>query len=92
MAASYAENLRAGEAYEWGHKAAFDYNAHFPDRVASLEHKIVVLNPKDMLYDLTPRVAPLLKNGRIDDHPEWGFGFMDADSENAARAIKAALS
>lgn len=92
LAASYAENLRAGEAYEWGHKAAFDYNTYFPDRVASLEHKIVVLNPKDMLYDLTPRVAPLLKNGRIDDHPEWGFGFMDADSENAAGAIKAALS
>lgn len=92
LAASFAENLRAGEAYEWGHKAAFAYNAHFPDRVSALDHQIVVLNPKDMLYDLTPRVAPLLKNGRIEDHPEWGFGFMDADSENAARIIKAALS
>ncbi|MEL6687563.1 MAG: alpha/beta fold hydrolase [Pseudomonadota bacterium] len=92
LAASFAENLRAGEAYEWGHKAAFAYNAHFPDRVASLEYPIVVLNPKDMLYDLTPRVASLLKNGRIEDHPEWGFGFMDADSENAANAIRVALS
>lgn len=92
LAASFAENLRAGEAYEWGHKAAFAYNEHFPDRVAALPHRIVVLNPKDMLYDLTPRVADLLQNGRIEDHPEWGFGFMDADTENAADAILAALS
>ncbi len=91
LAASFAENLRAGEAYEWGHKAAFAYNAHFPDRVATLDHRIVVLNPKDMLFDLTPRVAPLLKNGRVEDRPEWGFGFMDADTENAAAAILNAL-
>jgi pimeloyl-ACP methyl ester carboxylesterase len=91
LAASYAENLRAGEAYEWGHKAAFAYSAHFPDRVKSLDHSIVVLNPKDMLFDLTPRVAPLLKNGRVEDHAEWGFGFMDADSEAAAKAILSAL-
>ncbi|MGB3456033.1 MAG: alpha/beta fold hydrolase [Litorimonas sp.] len=91
LAASFAENLRAGEAYEWGHKAAFAYNAHFPERVAALDHRITVLNPKDMLYELTPRVADLLRNGRIEDHPEWGFGFMDADTKNAAAAILAAL-
>ncbi|MGB6229044.1 MAG: alpha/beta fold hydrolase, partial [Litorimonas sp.] len=92
LAASFAENLRAGEAYEWGHKAAFGYNVHFPDRVSALDHRIVVLNPADMLYDLTPRVAPLLKSGRVEDHPEWGFGFMDADTERAAGVIKEALS
>lgn len=92
LAASFAENLRAGEAYEWGHQAAFAYNAHFPDRVASLDHLIIVLNPKDMLYDLTPRVAPLLRNGRVQDQADWGFGFMDADSDNAAAVIKEALS
>ena len=91
LAASFAENLRAGEAYEWGHGAAFAYNAHFPDRVASLPHRINVLNPKDMLFELTPRVAPLLRNGEVIDHPDWGFGFMDADTERAADAVLSAL-
>jgi len=91
LAASFAENLRAGEAYEWGHKAAFGYNDYFADRVASLPHKITVLNPNDMLYDLTPRVAPLLQNGRVQDQADWGFGFMDSDTENAAHVILEAL-
>ena len=91
LAASFVENYRSGEAYEWGHKAAFDYNAYFPDRVATLDNRIVVLNPKDMLYELTPRVAPLLKNGIVQDQADWEFGFMDSDSVAAAEIIKAAL-
>ena len=92
LAASFAENLRAGEAYEWGHGAAFAYNAHFPKRVSELAHPITVLNPGDMLFELTPRVAPLLKNGKVVDHPEWGFGFMDSDTDGAARAVLEALA
>lgn len=91
LAASVAENNRAGDAYEWGHKAAFAYNAHFPDRVATLDHAITVLNPNDMLFELTPRVAPLLKNGRVVDYPDWGFGFMDVDPQGAAKAVLEAL-
>jgi len=92
LAASFAENLRAGEAYEWGHAAAFAYNAHFPTRVATLPHRITVLNPKDMLFALTPRVAKLLQNGQVVDHLEWGFGFLDADTDRAAEAILNSLN
>jgi len=92
LAASFAENLRAGDDYEWGHKAAFEYNQFFPDRVSALNHKITVLNPGDMLYELTPRVAPLLQNGQVINHPEWGFGFMDAYTEDAVEAVNKALA
>lgn len=91
LAASFAENQRAGEAYEWGHKAAFEYNKFFPERVSTLPHKITVLNPGDMLYELTPRVKPLLQNGEVINHPEWGFGFMDAFTQDAANAVNSAL-
>ena len=91
LAASFAENLRAGEAYEWGHGAAFAYNQHFPDRVKALPHPITVINPGDMLYELTPRVMPLLQNGTLVDKPDWGFGFMDADPDGAAEVVEAAL-
>ena len=88
LAASMAENLRAGEAYEWGHEAAFNYTENFAQRIASLPHRITVLNPKDMLFDLTPRVGKLLQNGAVIDHPEWGFGFMETDTEGAVKAVK----
>ena len=64
---------------------------YFPDRVATLDNRIVVLNPKDMLYELTPRVMPLFKNGIVQDQADWKFGFMDSDSVAAAKIIKAAL-
>lgn len=91
LASSMAENLRAGEAYEWGHEAAFDYTESFAERIPKLSHRITVLNPKDMLFDLTPRVSDYLRNGEVIDHPEWGFGFIDTDTQNAVKAVKKAL-
>jgi len=92
LAYSMAENLRAGEDYEWGHAAAFNYTDTFAERIKLLPHRITVLNPKDMLFEYTPRVGKLLKNGRIIDHPEWGFGFMDTDSKRAVAVIKESLT
>ncbi len=72
MAESFAENLRAGDAYEWGHRAAFDYCEAFPEIIAGLRNKVIVLNPRDLLHEMTTRAAPLLTNGRVIDCPEWG--------------------
>jgi len=92
LAASMAENLRAGEAYEWGHEAAFNYTDAFAERVGTLPHRIIILNPKDMLFEYTPRVGKLLQNGEVIDHPEWGFGFLETDSQRAAKIIKEKLA
>lgn len=92
LAFSMAENLRAGEAYEWGHEAAFTYTDHFSERISSLPHRITILNPADMLFELTPRVGELLQNGEVIDHPEWGSGFMDIHTQAAVEAVKAALA
>ena len=87
-----AENLRAGEAYEWGHGAAFAYTDTFAERIKTLPHRITVLNPNDMLFEYTPRVGKLLQNGKIIDHPQWGFGFLEADTKGAVAAVILALS
>lgn len=92
LAYSMAENMRAGEAYEWGHAAAFNYTDNFAKRIKTLPHRITVLNPKDMLFDYTPRVGKLLQNGDVIDHAEWGFGFLEVDTDGAVKAVKAALS
>lgn len=91
LASSLAEQLRAGDAYEWGHQAAFDYSTVFPERLSSLQHPITVLNPKDMLFEYTDRVRPFLFNGVVIEHPEWGEGFLETDPCGAADAVKSAL-
>ena len=91
MAESMAENMRGGENYEWGHRAAFSYGTRFDDIIAILPHRITILNPKDELFEHTKRAAPLLRNGEIIDFPDWGHGFLDAFTQDAVRAVKDAL-
>jgi len=91
MAVSMGESMRGGEAYEWGHAAAFAYNKYFPDVVKALRHKITVINPNDDLYKLTPRVMELLQNGTLIDKENWGHGFLDAFTDEAVVVVKGAL-
>ncbi len=91
LAESFAENLRAGEFYEWGHRAAFNYAPKFTQTVSQLPHKITILNPDDDLAVFTPRIKPYLQNGEIIDCPGWGHGFFDAFTQDAVSVIKTAL-
>ncbi|MEM9704705.1 MAG: alpha/beta fold hydrolase [Pseudomonadota bacterium] len=76
-ASALLENLMGGDAYEWGHKAAFDYGSTFAKRLASLAHRITIINVGDELAEATRRAAPLLNNGEIIERPEWGHGMFD---------------
>ena len=49
---------------------------------------ILVLNPNDDLVRFTPRIAPYLKNGRVVDLPQWGHGFFDLHTAEAAQIIR----
>lgn len=91
LASSLAEQLRAGDAYEWGHQAAFEYSKVFPERLAALLHPVTVLNPTDMLFEYTNRVRPYVNIGVVIDHPEWGGGFLETDPAGAVAAVIAAL-
>jgi len=92
LAYSFVENFRSGEAYEWGHQAAFNYSSDFQKRIETLEHPIYVINPADLLHDITPRVMPFLKNGTLIDIPDWEFGFMTSKTEEATALIEKLLS
>lgn len=84
---SMAENLRAGDAYEWGHEAAFAYAPRFVENLAATEHPILVMNPKDDTFDATQRIDPYLRNGRRVDYPQWGTGFLNAYPDEAASVM-----
>lgn len=91
LAESYAENFRAGEHYEWGHRAAFAYAPKFAEVVGGLSQRITVLMPDDDLAAHTLRIGPWLADGEIISHPEWGHGFLDAHTDAAVAAVASAL-
>lgn len=83
--------LQAGDAYQWGNRAAFEYNRFFPNVLSRLSHKITVLNPNDDLHDITPGVKKFLQNGRVLDKKQWQHGFLDMNTAEAVEVVLGAL-
>ncbi|MEM1230395.1 MAG: alpha/beta fold hydrolase [Pseudomonadota bacterium] len=92
QAISFAEMLRGGEAYEWGHDAVFEYNRVFPAAIAELAHEITLLNPGDDLYAMTPRTLAHIRNGELHDRPEWQHGFLEVHAQAVAALIEDRLT
>ena len=86
-ARSFLQNLMGGEAYEWGHAAAFAYDTPFREALATLPHPILVLNPEDELTEATRRAAGVLRNGWILELPGWGHGMLELRAAELARLI-----
>ncbi len=80
-------NMMGGEAYEWGHVAAFAWGAPFERALSDLSHRITILNPADDLTECTRRATALLRNGEVVECPDWGYGFMDAFPKDAADLV-----
>lgn len=86
-AASFAENLRAGDDYEWGHRAAFAYAPTYNRKLAEIDHPVLVINPDDDCHEQSLRADALLKNGRRVECPQWGHGFLNAFPADAAAVV-----
>ncbi|MFK7955285.1 MAG: alpha/beta fold hydrolase [Lysobacterales bacterium] len=86
-ATSFSENLRAGDHYEWGHRAAFAYSPTYNQRLTELDHPVLVMNPADDCFEQSKRADAMLKRGRRIDYPQWGHGFLSAYPEQAAAEI-----
>ena len=80
-------NMMGGEAYEWGHVAAFAWGKPFDDALTKLPHRITLLNPTDDLTECTRRAIPMLRNGEVIECPHWGYGFMDAFPKDVADLV-----
>ena len=87
-AESFAENLRAGERSGWGHRAAFNYAPTYNEAVTQQQDKLIVLNPKDDLWDVTQRARARIPQARFHDLPEWGHGFLDVHTQAAVRVLE----
>ena len=81
---SMAENLRAGEAYEWGHMAAFHHAAQYIQDIQTLPHRLLVMNLDDDMRAQSERVDVYLNNGLRKDYFQWSTGFLDAFTQDVA--------
>jgi len=84
-------NMMGGEAYEWGHVAAFAWGKPFDEALTKLPHRITLLNPIDDLTECTRRAVPLLRNGEVIECPQWGYGFMDVSPKDVADLVLSKL-
>lgn len=89
LATGFAEKLRNGPQAWWGASAAMNYPA--TERLPRLAQPVMVLRPKDDLWDVTPRAARLLPAARFVDLPEQGFGLFEVAPEVVAQHARAFL-
>lgn len=86
-AASFAENVRAGNDYEHGHRAAYSYGQKYKEHLQQIEAAVLILNPGDDCFEKSKRADELLRNGRRVDRPQWGYSLLRANAKELARDI-----
>jgi len=84
------ERLRHFRTGNWGFRAAFAYD--LTEALPEIEQPILILNPEDDLWALTPRAKPFLRNGRIHDLPGWTHGHLDMHTEEMAEIVRGFLA
>lgn len=81
----FSSHLQAPISH-WGFRAAFAYD--FPAALKKTTHSLLILNPEDDVWEVTPRAAPLIQNGHIRDLPGWTHGFLHIHAEETAAVVR----
>jgi len=89
LAASFADKLRNGPQAWWGAHAAMHWAG--ASRLPGISQPVLVLRPRDDLWDVTPRARPLLPAATFTDLPDLGFGLFESAPEVVAGQVRAFL-
>jgi len=82
----FPDALRGAERRAWGHRAAFEWS--HADHLPQVDQPVLVLNPRDDLWEYTPRAVACLKHGRVVNLPDWGHGFLDLHTAEVGRLVR----
>ncbi len=85
-ARSFAAKLRNGPRAAWGMTAAASYP--YAERLILITQPVLVLRPKDDLWDATQRVSELLPKALMTALPQRGQALFEAAPEEVAGAVK----
>lgn len=86
VARDFAEMQRSLDLGWYGHNAAFKVN--HADNLPHVPHPILVLCPRDMLWDATKACEPYLKNGRILELEDYGMGSLSTNADVYANIFR----
>jgi len=86
LAAAFADKLRSGPQAWWGASAAMRWPAQ--ERLPRVSQPVLVLRPRDDLWEVTPRARPLLPAADFVDLPEHGFGVLETGSGVVAARVR----
>ncbi len=89
VAEQFPDALRRPDISWWGHAAAFDFP--MAEKIAQVSQPILVLNPNDDLAEHSRRADGLMQNGRIEELPDWGHGYLDVHTAEACALIRTFL-
>jgi pimeloyl-ACP methyl ester carboxylesterase len=89
LADGFADKLRNGPRAWWGANAAMHYPAE--DRLPHVAQPVLVLRPRDDLWEITGRARPLLPAATFVDLPEHGFGLFDVAPDVVAGHVRSFL-
>lgn len=70
----------------WGFRAAFAFD--FPEALKKTVHPLLILNPEDDVWEVTPRAAPFIRDGHIHDLPGWNHGFLHSHANETADIVR----
>ena len=89
LSAGFADKLHAGPRAWWGAGAAMSYPAR--ERLPLVAQPVLVLRPRDDLWEITPRAQGLLPAATFVDLPEARFGLFEVAPEVVAEHARAFL-
>ncbi len=84
LSRGFAEKLRNGPQAWWGASAVMDWPAR--ERLALLKQPVLVLRPKDDLFEATLRAKGVLRDARFVDLPQYGHGLFDVAPQAVVEA------
>jgi pimeloyl-ACP methyl ester carboxylesterase len=85
-ARAFTEKLRNGTHASWAVNAAVQYPVR--ERLGLITQQVLVLRPRDDLWEATLRARELLPKARFVDLPEHGQGLFETAPEVVAEAIR----
>jgi pimeloyl-ACP methyl ester carboxylesterase len=82
----FAEMIRPRDIAWYGHNASWRYS--LAAALPSLAHRVLVLNPDDMLAEPTRRVPGYMRNGRLLELPGWRLGAVSLRAAELAGLLR----
>ena len=83
------ERMRRFRTGPWGFRAAFNYDLQAA--MGEIKQPVLLLNPEDDLWEMTPRAMKTAKTATLKNLPGWTHGHLDSHTAEMAAMVRGFL-